>query len=372
MKLAGLMSGTSLDGVDVALLESDGEKLIGFGPGLERPYSPAERKVLQAAVDAALAWRWQGDEPGAFAGAVDVLTITHAEAVEAVCAKAGIAPSSLDGVGFHGQTVLHRAPKNGVPGRTLQIGDGQALAARLGCRVVYDFRSADVAAGGQGAPLVPVYHRALAEWSGLERPLAIINIGGVANITHIASDGTLTAFDTGPGNGLIDAFIESHTGEAMDKDGAIAARGRIHEAAFAEFLDNPYFTAPGPKSLDRWDFSLDAVRNLSLEDGAATLTGLTAKTIALGVAALPDAPGRLVVCGGGRRNKTLSELIAAATGLPVYPAEALGWRGDLVEAEAFAFLAARVIKGLPYTFPGTTGVSAPVGGGEVVLPSASR
>jgi anhydro-N-acetylmuramic acid kinase len=366
MKLVGLMSGTSLDGVDAALLESNGERLIRFGPGLERPYTPSERKVLQAAVDAALQWRWQGEAPGVFAGAEAVLTTTHAEAVEAVCAKAGTAPSELDGVGFHGQTVLHQAPKDGVPGRTLQIGDGQALAARLGCRVVFDFRSADVAAGGQGAPLVPVYHRALAEWSGLERPLGVINIGGVANITHVSTDGTLTAFDTGPGNGLIDAFIEAHTGEAMDKDGAIAARGRIHEAAFAEFLSNPYFTAPGPKSLDRWDFSLDAVRNLSLEDGAATLAGLTAKTIAMGVAALPGAPERLVLCGGGRRNKTLAELIAAATGLPVYAAEALGWRGDLVEAEAFAFLAARVMAGLPYTFPGTTGVAAPMGGGKVV------
>jgi anhydro-N-acetylmuramic acid kinase len=366
MKLVGLMSGTSLDGVDAALLESDGEKLIRFGPGLERAYSSAERKVLQGAVDAALQWRWQGEAPSLFAEAEKVLTTTHAEAVEAVCAKAGIAPSELDAAGFHGQTVLHQAPKKGVPGRTLQIGDGQALSDWLGCRVVFDFRSADVAAGGQGAPLVPVYHRALAEWSGLERPLAVINIGGVANITHIGADGTLTAFDTGPGNGLIDALIESHTGEAMDKDGEIAARGRIHEAAFAEFLANPYFAAPGPKSLDRWDFSLDAVRNLSLEDGAATLTGLTAKTIAMGVAALPDAPGRLVLCGGGRRNKTLSELVAAATGLPVYAAEALGWRGDLVEAEAFAFLAARVINGLPYTYPGTTGVAVPMGGGRVV------
>lgn len=366
MKWVGLMSGTSLDGVDAALLETDGERLIRFGPGLERPYTLSERKVLQAAVDAALQWRWQGEAPDVFADAEAILAVTHAEAVEAVCAKAGIAPSALDGVGFHGQTVLHRAPKNGVPGRTLQIGNGQALANRLGCQVVFDFRSADVAAGGQGAPLVPVYHRALAGWSGLERPLGVINIGGVANITHIAADGTLTAFDTGPGNGLIDAFIEARTGEAMDKNGEIAARGRIHEAAFEEFLANPYFHAPGPKSLDRWDFSLDAVRNLSLEDGAATLTGLTAKTIALGVAALPDTPERLVLCGGGRRNKTLAELVAAATGLNVYSAEALGWRGDLVEAEAFAFLAARVVRGLPYTWPGTTGVAEPMGGGMVV------
>ncbi|MGY6533327.1 anhydro-N-acetylmuramic acid kinase [Glycocaulis sp.] len=372
MKWVGLMSGTSLDGVDAALLETDGERLIRFGPGLERAYTPSERKVLQAAVDAALQWRWQGEAPAVFADAEAVLTATHAEAVEAVCAKAGIAPSALDGVGFHGQTVLHQAPRDGGAGRTLQIGDAAALSARLGCRVVHDFRSADVAAGGQGAPLVPVYHRALAEWSGLERPLAVLNIGGVANITLIGSDGTLTAFDTGPGNGLIDAFIAAHTGEAMDKDGAVAARGRIHEAAFAEFLANPYFTAPGPKSLDRWDFSLDAVRNLSLEDGAATLTALTAKTAALGVAALPETPKRLVLCGGGRRNKTLAELIAAATGLKTFSAEALGWRGDLVEAEAFAFLAARVVRGLPYTFPGTTGVLEPMGGGEVVLPADSR
>ncbi|MGP1275510.1 MAG: anhydro-N-acetylmuramic acid kinase [Caulobacterales bacterium] len=366
MKLAGLMSGTSLDGVDVALLESDGERLTRFGPGLERPYSSAERKGLLAAVDAALQWRWQGEAPSAFAEAERILTLTHGEAVEAVCAKAGLSPSELDAVGFHGQTVLHQAPLNGVKGRTLQLADGQALSDRLGCRVVYDFRTADVEAGGQGAPLVPVYHRALSQWSGLEWPLGVINIGGVANITHIAADGTLTAFDTGPGNGLIDAFVEARTGEIMDRNGEIAARGRIHEAAFAEFLDNPYFSRPGPKSLDRWDFSLDTVRNLSLEDGAATLTGLTAKTIAMGVAALPDEPRRLVLCGGGRRNATLAELVAAATGMKVYSAETLGWRGDLVEAEAFAFLAARVIAGLPFTYPGTTGVKAPMGGGKIV------
>ncbi|PWE17300.1 anhydro-N-acetylmuramic acid kinase [Marinicauda salina] len=365
MKVVGLMSGTSLDGVDAALMETDGETVARFGPGLERAYAPGERRILQAAVDAARAWRFEGPEPAAFAEAETVLTTTHAEAVAAVCEAAGIAPSDLDLVGFHGQTVLHRAPAEGVPGRTRQLGDGAALAARLGCDVAFDFRSADVAAGGQGAPLAPVYHRALADWSGLERPLGVLNLGGVANITLIASDGALVAFDTGPANGLIDAFMEQRTGEAMDANGETAARGRVHEAAFAEYLAHDHFAAGGPKSLDRWDFDLDAVANLSTEDGAATLTAFTARSVALGVERLPERPARLIVCGGGRKNATLRALIEAACDMPAIPAEDVGWRGDLIEAEAFAFLAARCAAGRPISFPGTTGVSEPMTGGRI-------
>ncbi|KAA5804444.1 anhydro-N-acetylmuramic acid kinase [Alkalicaulis satelles] len=366
MIIAGLMSGTSLDGVDAAILETDGKTITRFGPGLETPFTPDERAVLKAAVEAALAWRFEGPEPEIFTQAEAVLTTSHARAVEAVCAAAGLTPDQLDLIGFHGQTVVHEPPLKGRKGRTRQLGDGAALAAALGAPVAYDFRTADMEAGGQGAPLAPIYHRLLADWSGLERPIGVLNIGGVANITLIGADGTLSAFDTGPGNGLIDAWVEERTGAPMDAGGALAAKGRVLEAGLAELLAHPHFALDGPKSLDRWDFSIDAARNLSTEDGAATLAQFTAEAVALGLARLTDKPGRLIVCGGGRKNADLIARISAACGVPAVPAEAVGWRGDLIEAEAFAVLAARTARGLPISWPATTGVDVAMRGGRVV------
>jgi anhydro-N-acetylmuramic acid kinase len=368
MLCAGLMSGTSLDGVDAALIETDGERVMRFGPGAETAYTKDERAILQRAVDAALAWRFRGDEPDIFAEAEAVLTDTHARAVEALCARAGIEPFALDLVGFHGQTVIHVPPEDGAPGRTRQLGDGAALVRRLGCAVAFDFRSADMAAGGQGAPLAPAWHRALVESSGLETPIGVLNIGGVANLTLIGRGGELTAFDTGPGNGLIDAWVAEKTGGVMDKDGALSARGRVLEAGLEELLSHPHFAKMGPKSLDRWDFSLDPARNLTIEDGAATLAEFTARTVAIGLDGVPQRPQRLIVCGGGRKNKDLMTRIARACGLPLVTAEAVGWRGDLIEAEAFAFLAARTAKDLPISWPGTTGVKQAMGGGRIVRP----
>lgn len=364
----GLMSGTSLDGVDAALLDTDGEQIRAFGPGAETAYTAAERQTLRAAVDAALSWRFDGPEPAVFADAEAVLTDTHARAVDAVLAAAGLPRSAVDLIGFHGQTVIHVPPQAGQPGRTRQIGDGAALARRLGIPVAFDFRSADMAAGGQGAPLAPVYHALLSRWAGLEAPLGVLNIGGVANLTLIGADGALTAFDTGPGNGLIDAWVEAQTGAVMDADGALAASGRVHEAGLAELMAHPHFALSGPKSLDRWDFSLDPARNLTVADGAATLAQFTAETIALGLKAQSAAPRRIIVCGGGRKNPDLVRRIAAATGVPVVAAEAVGWRGDLIEAEAFAVLAARTARGLPISWPGTTGVTSPLIGGRIVQP----
>ena len=369
MLCAGLMSGTSLDGVDAALIETDGETVRRFGPGAEAAYSRGERAVLQAAVDAALAWRFNGDEPrAAFAEAEAVLTDTHARALEALCEKAGVRPSDLDLVGFHGQTVIHIPPDGDAPGRTRQLGDGEALAERLGCPVAFDFRTADMDAGGQGAPLAPAWHRALVETSGLETPIGVLNIGGVANLTLVGRDGALTAFDTGPGNGLIDAWVAEKTGGVMDKDGALSARGRVLEAGLAELLSHPHFARMGPKSLDRWDFSLDPARNLTIEDGAATLAEFTGRTVAMGLDAQRERPSRLIVCGGGRKNKDLMNRIARACALPLVTAEAVGWRGDLIEAEAFAFLAARAARELPISWPNTTGVKQPMTGGRVVRP----
>lgn len=366
MKCIGLMSGTSLDGVDAALIETDGVSVSGFGPGVQLDYSAADRTVLQAAVDAALVWRFEGAQPPAFAAAEAVLTRTHIAAVNAVCEAASLRPETIDLIGFHGQTVLHEAPAADRPGRTRQIGDARALAENLGCPVAFDFRSADMAAGGQGAPLAPAYHLALAHGAGLERPLGVLNIGGVANLTLIGSDGALAAFDTGPGNGLIDAWMMQNTGARMDEDGAASAAGRVLEAGLEELLAHPHFRQSGPKSLDRWDFSLDAARNLTVESGAATLAEFTAQTVGLGVAAAPERPKRLIVCGGGRKNPDLMARIARAAGLQVQTAEAVGWRGDLIEAEAFAFLAARTRRGLPISWPGTTGAPKPLTGGRIV------
>ena len=228
--------------------------------------------------------------------------------------------------------------------------------------------------GGQGAPLAPVYHRALVQDAGLETPIAVLNLGGVANITLIMPQGDLLAFDSGPANGLVDAFVHQRRGLPHDEGGALAAEGRIHDAAFADLLDHPHFKATGPKSLDRWDFSLEPVANLSDADGAATLTGFTAKTVAMGLEMAGDHPGmarpsRMIACGGGRKNKTMMALIEAACGIPVLAAEAVGWRGDMIEAEAFAYLAARHLRGLPISYPGTTGVLEPLTGGVLAQPT---
>lgn len=369
MICVGLMSGTSLDGVDAALLETDGQTLMRFGPGQEHSFKDADRALLRQAVDAALDWRFEGAVPAVFKAAEEVLTRTHAEAVQLVAKRAGLALSDIECVGFHGQTVIHIPPQSDQPGRTLQLGDGQALSDRLGVPVAFDFRTADMQAGGQGAPLAPIYHALLAQWSGLERPLGVLNIGGVANLTLIEPDGTLTAFDTGPGNGLIDAWVEEKTGAPMDRDGALSAQGRVHEAGLEDLLRHPHFALEGPKSLDRWDFSLDAARNLTVEDGAATLAQFTAEAIGLGLKASHHLPRRLIVCGGGRKNADLIQRITHVTGIPATSAEAVGWRGDLIEAEAFAVLAARTLRGLPLSWPGTTGVAEPCIGGRVAQPS---
>jgi len=362
----GLMSGTSLDGVDAAVIRTDGERISEFGAGDTRPYDAAERAVLQAAVDAALAWNFQGEAPD-FAAAESVLTASHAELVEAVIAKAGLTARQISLVGFHGQTVLHRAPSGRRRGRTCQIGDGQALADRLGIDVVYDFRSADMAGGGQGAPLAPLYHAALVAQDQLDLPLAVLNLGGVANVTWLAPDMEPVAFDTGPANGLIDAWCQQRLGVSHDQNGELAARGKIDPVALKSLMKHPFFAKPPPKSLDRWDFSLEPVQHLGDADGAATLTAFTARTVAAAIDQLGQ-PGRILATGGGRHNPVLMRMMGAAMGVRPEAVEAVGWRGDLLEAEAFAWLAARVAAGLPTSIPSTTGVSRPVCGGSIAHP----
>ena len=346
-RVIGLMSGTSLDGIDAAFIESDGEAQVKPGPWLTLSYDPALREDLRAALGG----------KGPMQPLERRLTEAHAAAVERLIERHAL--GAVDLIGFHGHTILHAPDQR----RTRQLGDGALLARLTQIDVVGDFRSADVAAGGEGAPLVPLYHAALAR--ELEHPLAIVNIGGVANVTWIgATADQLLAFDTGPGNALIDDWVRSLTGAAADFDGALAAKGRIDEARLQRFLAHPYFARRPPKSLDRDAFAAFMPEGLSLEDGAATLTAMTAAAIALGAKHVPAPARRFLVTGGGRHNPTLMAMLASRLQAPVAPVEAVGWEGDALEGQAFAYLALRARKRLPLTMPGTTGVKRPQSGGR--------
>ncbi|HET7879247.1 MAG TPA: anhydro-N-acetylmuramic acid kinase [Acetobacteraceae bacterium] len=357
MRTIGLMSGTSLDGVDAAWLETDGERVGAFGPTLTLPYDERLRADLRRILDAAPTL---DPEDRRLRAAVARLTEYHMRAVAALGREADL-------IGFHGQTILHQPDRR----RTWQVGDARELAWRTGVPVAYDFRTADVASGGQGAPLAPAYHAALAR--DLPKPMAVLNIGGVANVTWMGPSGELIAFDTGPGNGPLDDWIIRQTGAGFDRDGALAGSGRVDDGVLDRLLADPYFARPAPKSLDRLDFaaSLEAsgVERLTPADGAATLVAFTAAAVAR--APLPEKPRCWVVAGGGRRNPAIMAALQERLGTPVDPVEAVGWDGDALEAQCFGFLAARVHAGLPLSFPGTTGVSQPMPGGLIVLPAAA-
>lgn len=371
MRVLGFMTGTSLDAVDMAVLETDGETIAAFGPAGERKLSDPTRDLLIETTRQALAWRRGEAEPAIFAEAVRAVAEEHLAAGEAFLAAEGLRWSDLDLIGMHGQTVLHERRNRGVPGRTAQLGDAQVMADRTGRPVVFDFRSADMAAGGEGAPLAAAYHVARAAASALEPPLAVLNIGGVANVTLIGREGPPIAFDTGPGNGMIDLMVQARGLGRMDEGGRLAGAGRVDEDVLAAMLANPYFAAPPPKSLDRYDFPLAPLNGLSAEDAAATLLAFTAEGVRLGLEHAADRPAQLIVCGGGRRNPQIMAALAERLPVPVRPAEALGWRGDAVEAEAFAFLAARTARGLPISWPSTTGVPRPMTGGRIARPGPS-
>ena len=369
MRVLGFMTGTSLDAVDMAVLETDGETIQAFGPAGERKLGAATRATIEDATRAALAWPWGAPRPDVFETASRVIADEHLDAARDFMAQHGLTASDLDLVGVHGQTVLHEPPTPArAVGRTVQLIDARALAEGLGLPVAHDFRTADVAAGGQGAPLAPIYHQALAHWSKLDLPVAVLNLGGVGNVTLVGAGGLLEAFDTGPANGMIDLFAQARTGARCDEGGALAAAGSVDKAILARYMTHPYFAARGPKSLDRFDFSLEPVANLSLEDGAATLTAFAARAVALAIGACSVGPIQLVVCGGGRHNPVLMAAISDRLSSPVESAEAVGWRGDSIEAEAFAYLAARTAYGLPISFPTTTGVGEAMTGGAIVRP----
>lgn len=364
IRAIGLMSGTSLDGVDVALIETDGERVAATGPSSYRPYDAAERAILRRALGEATGIRARAERPGVLAEAEALVTAAHAEAVEAFLAQTGIARQSIAVAGFHGQTVLHRP----IERLTIQLGDGPGLARRLRLPVVYDFRAADLAAGGQGAPMVPIYHQALVRDLDRPRPVAVLNVGGVANVTYINGEGEPTACDTGPGNALLDDFMLARTGQTYDAEGRTAAQGRVDEHFVAAALAAPFFAMKAPKSLDRNDFRIEAT-GLSTADGAATLTALTAAAAARIVPHLPTPPVSWIVAGGGARNPTLLAMLAARLApATVETADAAGWSAEHLEAQAFAFLAVRSLRGLPLTYPSTTGVPAPLTGGALARP----
>lgn len=353
----GLMSGTSLDGIDAALLLTDGEDIVEPGPVRHLAYNDAFRSELRDALAIARRHPRPARIRGELAETEKRLTVLHAEIVLDLVAEAGLDSADIDVVGFHGQTVLHR-PDVGI---TVQIGDGVWLADELGLCVVDQFRAADVAAGGQGAPFAPAYHRALA--AGLEGPVAVVNIGGVANVTYVDDDEEPIAFDTGPGNALIDDWVAGKTGAKCDLDGKLASAGVVDPVALTALVQNPYFAARPPKSLDRNDFAPDPVAGLSVEDGAATLTAFTAESVGLASKHLPKPPRLWIVTGGGRRNPKLMAELVRRVGGKITAAESLGWRGDDIEAEAFAYLAVRHLKDLPLSWPTTTGVPRPMPGG---------
>jgi anhydro-N-acetylmuramic acid kinase len=365
----GLMSGTSYDGVDVALLNTDGENVGRLGPTGYRCYSDAERAVLRRAIAAAGNLGSRDARPEALVEAEALLTAVHAEAVESYLAANGLNASDVAVVGFHGQTVLHQPDRH----LTVQLGDGAALARRLGIPVVYDFRAADVAAGGEGAPLVSVYHRAMVRMLDRPQPVGVLNLGGVANITYIDGE-QLFAFDIGPGNALIDDFIRLRTGEPHDADGARAAAGTADAESVARVMAHPYFARRPPKSLDRnefrhWVAEEGRLAKKSAEDGAATLTAITAAAIAAARSLLPRPPASFIAAGGGTRNATLMRMLAERLApAKVETANDVGWSADALEAQAFAYLAVRSLRELPLTFPGTTGVAAPLSGGVLARP----
>lgn len=357
----GAMSGTSLDGVDAAVLRTDGHDIMGFGEVAYRSYTSEERAVISAGFG-----KWSGAEVQAAAAVVEA---AHVEVLSPF--------KDVDLIGFHGQTLAHAPRAQG----TLQVGDGAALADTLAVPVVWDFRSADVELGGEGAPLAPFFHHACARFAGLTEPVAFLNLGGVGNLTWVDPScarpedaGALLAFDTGPANAPLNDLMQVRLGKPFDAGGKLAARGEVEQGALELFLAEPYFARIPPKSLDRNDFAemVALVGELSDADAAATLTAMCAAGVAEAMQHCPRPPTRVLVTGGGRMNPVLMRMLTVSLDCPVVPVEEIGLDGDMLEAQAFAYLAVRVARGLPTSCPGTTGVRAAVGGGTFSIPTTQK
>jgi len=357
------MSGTSLDGIDAAIIKTNGEKIIEFGPARGYLYHKTQKRKIERATKSALKWKFEGKRPGRLETAQILIDNLHIAACEDL-----LKGMPCDLIGYHGQTVLHMAPQHGEKGKTLQLGDGQKLANALGLPVVFDFRTADVAAGGQGAPLAPIYHKALCEYSDIKGKVIILNLGGVGNFTLVDGE-TLIASDTGPANGPLDTWLNAHSIE-MDKDGAISGKGKFDLKVIEKWLrEIPFFKKDGTKSADRYDFDvLHDIKDKSVEDGAATLTAFCAASVQHTLSKLTLNPDRIIVSGGGRKNKTILKMLGELTKCKIQTAEDVGWMGDDIEAQACAYFAVRSKLGLPLSFPDTTGVPEPLTGGRLVKP----
>jgi anhydro-N-acetylmuramic acid kinase len=370
MKTAiGLMSGTSMDGIDVALVQTDGQDVVERGPFMGLPYEAAFRERLKQGLVSAREITDRSERPGCLADLERELTLRHADAVQIFIEQNGLAADAIDAIGFHGQTVLHRPDQH----LTVQIGDGALLGERTGVPIIYDMRANDMQLGGQGAPLVPAYHAALAK--GLpdgDLPVCFVNIGGISNLTFIGRDGTVIAYDSGPGNTLIDQWVETHAGIPFDQGGMIASEGRVVSELADTYLAHAFFTDKVRRSLDRNDFLPPTGDQVDLADGARTLAYVAAASILKSAGHLPERPALYVICGGGRLNRILMSdiaALAAAQGAKVLAAEEAGFDGDAMEAEAWGYLAVRSMLGLPLTYPGTTGVSREVTGGVIWRPN---
>jgi anhydro-N-acetylmuramic acid kinase len=347
----GLMSGTSADGIDVALIRTDGQFYIEPVAHYYMPYTQSQQLELLSPVDNLMNLlereHW--------------LTLLHRDAIYQLLKNSKISASLISVVGFHGHTLYH-APAQGL---TYQMGNAALLASQLGIDVVADFRRQDVAHGGQGAPLVPLYHQA--KVGDLNVPVAVVNIGGVANVTYVGRNGAIAAWDTGPGNHLMNDYMRCASLGLYDEGGRLAAKGVVQESLLKNWLGHSYWQQKGPKSIDRSTFSyvMNDVRQYSYnhEDIMATLTALTSITIAR---SLPESCADVlqwIVVGGGRHNQTLLSFLAKELPVPVVVAEALGWNGDMIEAEAFAYLAVRRLYELPLSDHRTTGIVGQYTGG---------
>jgi len=356
----GLMSGTSLDGIDAAFIETNGEDVLSFGPSLCLPYP--DTKLLRETIDEALLWGFEGERPEIFSRAQDYLDRAHMRAVSRICAAHPDWARRLEVIGYHGQTVLHYPARDGFMGQTCQLGDGAALSREFNVPCIYDFRSADVAAGGQGAPLAPIYHDAMCRSSMFFGRVAVVNIGGVSNVTLVDPDVDLRATDCGAGNGPLDSWVQAHGRGTYDKDGALSLAGNVVQDLVDRWFTRDFFTRPVPRSADRYDFDvLPDLEGLNLEDGAATLAAFCAQGIARDVKDF--APETVIICGGGRHNPAIMAGLAAHIDAKILSSEDVAWDGDALEAQAFAFLAVRSLRGLPISFRGTTGVERDMTGG---------
>ncbi len=361
-----MISGTSLDGIDASIIRSDGETVERTGKTYHRPYSREEQDLLREALAEARA-EGRPTANNRLINKVEALvTKLHSAVVNNLLAENKLAHEDIDVIGFHGQTVLH-GPDDGW---TWQIGDGEKLAGALEIPVVHDLRSNDMAYGGEGAPLACIYHHVVASQNDVDYPIAMLNMGGVANITWIGGPEAekMLALDTGPANALLDDLVRKHTDLPYDQDGKISAKGMVDRDMVQGWMKNPYFNLPIPKSLDRDECNVDEVATLSLEDAAATLCAFSVECVNVAEKLCPAPVKHWYVCGGGAHNPVIMNMLDGALEGSVEPVDVLGFDGDYIEAEAFALMAIRKLYNLPISFPGTTGVSRPVTGGVLNKP----